>query len=106
MKLFDERAKGQEWKFAHDSDQEFHIEARRSIYLGQWVGEQIGLGKDEAREYAYALMAKNVHDLSEELILGQALADIAARGQDIDKEAVRTKFHELRDQARRDLLIP
>ena len=46
MSTFDERKKAFEKKFAHDSEVQFKVEARRNKLLGLWASDL--LGKTEA----------------------------------------------------------
>ena len=49
MSSFEDRQKGFEAKFAHDSEMQFKAEARRNKLLGLWAAEKMGLTGDDAQ---------------------------------------------------------
>ena len=49
MSGFSDREKGQEAKFALDSELRFKAEARRNRLLGMWAAEHMGLSEEHAK---------------------------------------------------------
>jgi hypothetical protein len=56
MSQFDERKTAQEAKYAHDTELEFKIIARRNKLLGAWAAELMGVTGEEAEAYAKSIV--------------------------------------------------
>ncbi|MCP4759485.1 MAG: DUF1476 domain-containing protein [Planctomycetes bacterium] len=93
MSGFHDRERGFEEKFAREQDQTFRAHARADKMLGLWVAEKMGLSGDEADTYAMTLVKADLREPGDEDVIGQAVADLAAKGCDVGFEEVKSKLH-------------
>jgi hypothetical protein len=99
MSGFDDRQKGQEAKFAHDSELRFRAEARRNKLLGLWAAEKLGITGDAANAYAKEVVAADFEEDGDKDVLHKVLKDLTAKGTAITELEVRAKMDELMVQA-------
>jgi hypothetical protein len=104
MSTFDDREKGQEAKFAHDSELRFRAEARRNKLLGLWAAEHMGLSAEHAKQYAAEVVAADFEEAGDEDVFRKISADIKARGGSISDDMIRRKMAELVAIAREQVL--
>ena len=104
MSGFDDRQKGQEAKFAFDSEKKFKAEARRNKLLGIWAAELMSLSGDEAKAYAAEVVAADFEEAGDEDVFRKISADLKAKGASVSDEAVRLKMTELASVAREQIL--
>ena len=55
-KIFEERERGYEAKWAHDEEKHFKVMARRNALLGRWAAGELGLRDAQVDDYAMALI--------------------------------------------------
>lgn len=82
MTTFDAREAGFEAKFAHDTDSEFRLHARRDKLVGLWAAAKLGLSGQAAADYAAALVMSDVAAAGDATIVAQLIADLAPHGID------------------------
>ena len=99
MSQFDDRAKGQEAKFAFDAETKFKAEARRNKLLGIWAAELLGHTGDAATAYAAEVVAADFEEAGDEDVFRKVSADIKAKGLDISDDVIRTKMLQLTQTA-------
>ena len=104
MAQFDDREKGQEAKFAHDSELKFRAEARRNKLLGLWAAEHMGLSDVHAREYAAEVVSADFEEAGEEDVFRKVSADLRAKGASVSEDMIRGKMAELTITARDQIL--
>jgi hypothetical protein len=104
MAQFDDRAKAQEAKFAHDGELRFKAEARRNRLLGLWAAEQMGLSEEHARAYAGEVVASDFEEAGEEDVFRKISADLKDKGASVSEAAIREKMAELMLTAREQVL--
>lgn len=104
MPGFDDRQKGEEAKFAHDSELRFRAEARRNKLLGLWAAEKAGLSGTEADAYAAEVVAADFQEAGDEDVFRKVAGDLKARGIAVDDATIRAKMAELAATARQQLL--
>jgi hypothetical protein len=104
MTTFDERQKGQEAKFARDSELRFKAEARRNKLLGLWAAEQMGLSEEHARDYAGEVVAADFEEAGDEDVFRKIAADLKAKGSPVSEQMIRQKMAELTTVAREQIL--
>ena len=75
-RMFEERDRGYEAKWAHDEEKHFKILARRNDLLGRWAAGVLGLAGAAAENYAQAVVK----------------AGLAGKGADPVFEKIRTDF--------------
>ncbi len=104
MPTFEDREKGQEAKFAHDSELRFRAEARRNKLLGLWAAEHMGLSAEHAKEYAAEVVAADFEEAGDEDVFRKISADIKAKGGSASDDMIRKKMAELVAVAREQVL--
>jgi hypothetical protein len=96
---FRDREKAFENKFLHDAELKFKAEARRNKLLGLWVAERLGKSADEAAAYARDVVAADFEEAGDADVVRKVLADIAAAGQQMGEDELRSKMADLMDEA-------
>jgi hypothetical protein len=103
MSSFDDRQKGQEAKFALDSELQFKAEARRNRLLGLWVAEHMGLSEEHAKEYAAEVVAADFAEAGDEDVFRKVFEDLKAKGSSVSEDMIRQKMSELTGVARQQV---
>lgn len=101
MSTFDDREKGFESKFAHDSEMRFRAEARRNKLVGQWAAGLMGLSGDAADEYARSVVAADFEEAGIEDVVRKLVADLGGKAS---AEAIRAKMAEMLPVAQKQLM--
>ena len=104
MSGFDDREKGQEAKFAHDSELRFRAEARRNKLLGLWAAEHMGLSEQHAKDYAAEVVAADFEEAGDEDVFRKVSTDIKAKGGSVSDDMIRVKMAELVAVAREQVM--
>ena len=104
MATFNDREKGQEAKFAHDSELRFKAEARRNKLLGLWAAQQMGLSDEHAKEYAGEVVASDFEEAGDEDVFRKVSGDLKAKGASVSDDMIRQKMAELVAVARDQVL--
>ena len=73
---FEDRRRGFESKWAHDTDMQFKIIARRNKLLGQWVAGELGLSGDKADAYAKAVVTAEFDKPGDEGVFQKVRKDL------------------------------
>ena len=100
MSTFDEREKGFERKFVHDSELEFKAMARRNKLLGLWAAEKMGLKGADADAYAKEVVKSDFQEAGDEDVLRKVKGDLDARGVSQSDHQIRREMDELLAKAR------
>lgn len=95
MSAFDDRQKGQEAKFALDSEKKFKAEARRNKLLGIWAAELMSLTGDEAKAYAAEVVAADFEEAGDEDVFRKVSGDLKAKGISVGDDVIRQKMSTL-----------
>ena len=95
MSGFEDRQKGQEAKFAFDSEKKFKAEARRNKLLGIWAAELMSLSGDEAKSYAAEVVAADFEEAGDEDVVRKVAGDLKAGGLSQSEDDIRAKLSEL-----------
>ena len=106
MTTFNDRERGEEAKFVHDSDMAFRITARRNRLLGQWAAERMGLNQAETDAYAKAVVQADFEEAGDEDVIRKLLGDLTSAGVEIDEAGVRSALEAQGIEARRQLMGP
>lgn len=104
MSGFDDRKKGEEARFAHDSELRFKAEARRNKLLGLWAAEQMGMSEAHAKEYAGEVVAADFEEAGDEDVFRKIAADLKAKGASVSEEMIRKKMADLVSVAKEQIL--
>ncbi|MEO9899262.1 MULTISPECIES: DUF1476 domain-containing protein [Alphaproteobacteria] len=95
MSGFDKREKGEEAKFAHDSELEFKASARRNKLFGLWVAEEfLGKSGDEAAAYAKEVVMADMEKPGIDDVVEFVLKSIEGTGADLSEHRIRHKLDE------------
>lgn len=100
MSSFDDREKGFERKFAHDSELEFKAMARRNKLLGLWAAEKMGLKGADAEAYAKEVVQSDFEEAGDHDVMRKVLADLKAKGVTQSEHQIRREMDALLVTAR------
>jgi len=103
MSTFDEREKGFERKYAHDSELEFRANARRNKLLGLWAAQKMGLSGAEADAYAKQVVVADMQEAGEEDVYRKVKADLDAKATGLSEHQIRREMEELLIAARKQI---
>jgi len=95
MSQFDDRAKGQEAKFAFDAETKFKAEARRNKLLGIWAAELLGHTGEAATAYAAEVVAADFEEAGDEDVVRKVKGDFVTGGITVADDEVRRVMTEL-----------
>lgn len=101
---FKDRERGFESKWARDTELRFKVVARRNKLLGQWAADALGLGGEEAREYAMAVVQADFEEPGDEDVFRKIRADFDGAKIAQSDSAIRAKMNELLDVAGAQIL--
>lgn len=101
MSTFDDREKGFESKFAHDSEMRFRAEARRNKLVGLWAAGLMGLSAEAADDYARSVVAADFEEAGIEDVVRKLVADLGGKAS---AETVRAKMAEMLPVAQKQLM--
>ncbi len=104
MSGFEDRKRGEEARFAHDSELQFKATARRNKLLGLWAAEQLGLSEEHANEYARSVVAADFEEAGDEDVFRKVSADLKAKGASVSDDMIRQKMQQLVAVAREQVL--
>jgi hypothetical protein len=100
MSSFDDREKGFERKFAHDSELEFKAMARRNKLLGLWAAEKMGLKGADAEAYAKEVVQSDFEEAGDHDVMRKVMADLKAKGVTQSEHQIRREMDALLVTAR------
>lgn len=103
MSSFDDRAKGFESKFAHDSEMQFKAEARRNKLLGLWTAEKMGVSGDAAEAYAKEVVAADFEEAGDEDVYRKVSGDLSSKGIEVAESEIREQMTTLMAEAKAQL---
>jgi hypothetical protein len=104
MTSFADRERAEEAKFAHDSEMQFRIQARRNRLLGEWAADRMGLSQAEREAYAKAVVQADFEEAGDEDVIRKLLGDLISAGVESDEAEVRAALDAKQIEARRALL--
>ena len=104
MTDFRDRERAEEAKFAHDSEMEFRIHARRNRLMGVWAAERMSLTPAEAEAYAKSVVQADFEESGDEDVIRKLLGDLISAGVDADEGEVRSAMKAKEVEARRALI--
>lgn len=90
MTTFNEREKGFEKKFAHDSELRFKAESRRNKALAEWAGAKLGLSGAELEDYVKAVRKADLAEAGDDDVLRKVKGDLDAKGVTVSEAEIRT----------------
>ena len=105
MPSFEDRQKGFERKFAHDSEMQFKAEARRNRLLGQWAAEKMGITDQEAvKAYAQEVVRADFQEKGDEDVFRKISGDFQQKGVTVPEAEIRQQMDRLLAEAKAQLM--
>ena len=104
MTDFNDRQRGEEAKFAHDSNMQFKLANRRNKLLGLWAAEKLGKEGDEADAYAKEVVAADFEEAGDEDVIRKLTGDFEAAGVECGDAEIRSQLEAKEAEARRQLM--
>lgn len=101
MSGFDDRENAFENKFAHDTQLQFRVEARRNKLTGLWAAGLLGKTGDDATAYAMEVVSADFEEAGIEDVVRKVAGDLAGLSTADD---VRAKMAELLPVAKAQLM--
>lgn len=101
MTTFEDRENAFENKFAHDSEMQFRVEARRNKLAGLWAAGLLGKSDAEAADYAMTVVSADFEEAGSEDVVRKLVADLAGKAS---ADEVRAKLAELLPVAKAQLM--
>ena len=101
MTTFDDRENAFEAKFAHDSEMQFRVEARRNKLAGLWAAGLLGKSDADAAAYAMEVVSADFEEAGDEDVVRKIVADLAGKAS---ADEVRAKLKELLPVAKAQLM--
>ena len=103
MTTFDNRERGYEDKFAHDSDLEFRVISRRNKLIAQWAAEKFGFSGPDAEAYVKSVIADATKPGAEG-IHSRLLREMTAKSLGIPETEINDRIRQVEATARKQLL--
>ena len=94
---FDEREKSFEKKFAHDSELQFKVSARRNKHLAIWASQILRYNSDQEKEYIQSVISADLQEKGIEDLVRKLKTDLT--DHNIPEEEIRRKIEELNAKA-------
>jgi hypothetical protein len=104
MTDFNDRARGEEAKFAHEEDMQFRIAARRNRLLGEWAAGLMALTPAEADAYSKSVVQADFEEAGDEDVIRKLLGDLTSAGIETSDAEVRAALEAKYVDARRALM--
>ena len=101
MSTFDERKKAFEKKFAHDSEVQFKVEARRNKLLGLWASTLLGKTETEANGYVKEVIKADFQEAGDEDVYRKLAEDL---GNLASEDEIREKILLLAIKAKDEIM--
>lgn len=104
MTDFKDRQRGEEAKFANDSEIAFKVEARRNRLLGEWAAGLMNLTEEETDAYKKAVIQADFEEAGDEDVIRKLLGDLTAAEADVSEADIRAKLKETEIEARNQIV--
>lgn len=99
MTGIDDRGDAFENKFAHDEALQFKAMARRNKLLGLWAAEKLGMGDEEAADYAKSVVRSDFEEPGEEDVYRKIKGDFDEASVSVSEADIRAAMRDLMVQA-------
>jgi hypothetical protein len=93
-RIFEDRERAYEGKWAHDEETQFKILARRNRLLGHWAAGELGLSGHEAGEYAEAIVDAGLAGKDKDRVFRKIRDDFHAKNLGPPDPSIHDKMEE------------
>ena len=100
MKTLDDRKKAFETKYAHDTEMQFKLMAKRNKILGLWAAELLGKSGGDAQGYAKDVVRSDIEEAGDEDVIRKVQGDLGDLATD---QEIRSKLNECHVKAMDEL---
>ena len=100
----EDKNKAHENKFAHDSEIQFKVQARRNKLLGLWAAGKMGLSVDESETFAKNMVVEGLKAAGDENIISKLASSFSEHGLEIAEAALRAQIEILMAEAKDQIL--
>jgi hypothetical protein len=100
----EDKQKAHENKFAHDSEIQFKVQARRNKLLGLWAAGKMGLSVDESETFAKNMVVEGLKAAGDENIISKLASSFSEHGLEIAEIALRAQIEILMAEAKDQIL--
>ena len=104
MTTFDDREQAFEKKYAHDTEMQFKVEARRNKLLGLWAAGKMGLSGDAAEAYAKSVVLADLEEAGDEDVYRKVAGDLDEKGAGIAEADLRKQMKDLLAAAKTQIM--
>ena len=92
--VFDNREKAFEIKFARDEELRFRATARRNKLIGLWAAGKLGMGEQEAADYARAVVLADLARVGGRDVPAKLAADLAGAGVSVTDDEIQAAMRD------------
>jgi hypothetical protein len=103
-RIFDDREKDFEARYAHDEELRFKVTMRRDKLLGLWAAKKLGLAGDAAADYARTIVDKALERTGGGAMAEKLIADFKAKGLELSPHRIQRHLDELEAEAREQIM--
>ncbi len=104
MSTFDERKKAFEKKFAHDSEIQFKVEARRNKLLGLWASGLLGKSELEQNDYVKEVIKADMEEAGDMDVFRKVRKDFDEKNVSVSDEELRQYMDQFLLQAKEEII--
>ena len=92
--VFDNREKAFEIKFVRDEELRFRATARRNKLIGLWAARKLGMGEQEAADYARAVVLADLARVGGRDVPAKLAADLAGAGVSVTDDEIQAAMRD------------
>ena len=97
--VFDNREKAFEIKFVRDEELRFRATARRNKLIGLWAARKLGMGDQEAADYARAVVLADLARVGGRDVPAKLAADLAGAGVSVTDDEIQAAMRDFMARA-------
>jgi len=104
MTTFDDRLQAELARFRHDMEFDFKVRLRRNKLFALKVADRLGLSREEALDYAKAVVLADFRQCGDDPILEKAVEDLEAKGEAVDAVGLKRDLEKLQSEAHQQMM--
>lgn len=97
--VFDNREKAFEIKFVRDEELRFRATARRNKLIGLWAAHKLGMGEQEAADYARTVVLADLDRVGGRDVPAKLAADLAGAGVSVTDDEIQAAMRDFMARA-------